>query len=123
MRQAPCLRRSGQSYCPVKSIPDQANGELEPLLKEPSASAKIPHIVRPSASSFRPRLLFASDYALNVPQITRQKPDQPAATIHLAADAAVGRTNYGALRRRISPKAVVAHKFDAIPRLKSIECH
>jgi hypothetical protein len=34
VRQAPCLRRSGQSYCPVRSNHRRsANGKLEPLLE------------------------------------------------------------------------------------------
>jgi hypothetical protein len=60
---------------------------------------------------------------LNMPQIARQEPDQPTVTIHLAGDAAIACTDHHALRRRISPEAIVAHEFNPIARLECIEDH
>jgi hypothetical protein len=60
---------------------------------------------------------------LNVPQVLGQKPDHLSVAIHFAANAAMACTEYRALRRRISPKAVVEHKFNAIARLERIEFH
>jgi hypothetical protein len=60
---------------------------------------------------------------LNVPQIVREIPDQLTGAIRLAVDAAIACTDHDALRRRISPKAVITHKFNAIPGPECIKSH
>jgi hypothetical protein len=58
-----------------------------------------------------------------VQQIARQKPDHPTVAVHFAANAALTCTDYRALRRRLAPKAVMEHKFNAIAWLEKIEFH